>query len=344
MKALVIGVTGQDGSLLADALLRRGIEVEGTFRRGSSENFWRLLDLGILEQIKLHIYNIGSGANIGEVLCKSQPELIFVVAGESFTELSYEEPRHYLDINTGGTIEILEAVKNFVPEAKVFISSSSEIFGLQSPSVLVLNEDSIKNPINPYGISKLALTHFGRLYREKFGLNIFTGILFPHESQYRSKEFVTRKIARGLVQSSLHQATPMVLRGTDMKRDWGSALDYVDWMIDLLESGSPDEYVFASGINSSVREFLQLCLDSLEIEINEKVDPITNISTFVNIEDGRILMYSNPNLAMKNKITYPPGSKQKLLKEIGERTNISLSSIASKMVRSEIVWLEKSKS
>lgn len=341
MKALVIGVTGQDGSLLADELLRRGFEVEGTFRRGSNDKFWRLTDLGIYDKIKLHIYNIGSEANIGELLHKICPDLIFVVAGESFTELSFEEPKHYLDTNTGGAIEILEAVKNFAPKAKVFLAGSSEIFGLQKPETLVLNEDSDKNPTNPYGVSKLALTHFGRVYREKFGLEIYTGILFPHESQYRGKEFVTRKIARGLVRSSVQNATPMVLRGTDMKRDWGAARDYVNWMVDLVTVGNPNEYVFASGINSSVRQFLQLCLDALNIKIIEEVDLISGRTSFINARDGQVLIYSDPSLTMRNGQTYPPGLNSRLLREIGHRQGTPLATIAHEMVISEIAWLEK---
>jgi GDPmannose 4,6-dehydratase len=341
MKALVIGVTGQDGALLADALLKRGVEVEGTFRRGSSDKFWRLADLGIYNQIKLHVYNIGSQANIGELLHKISPDLIFVVAGESFTELSFDEPKHYLDINTGGAIEILEAVKNFAPGAKVFISSSSEIFGLQPPGTLELNEESRMNPSNPYGVSKLALTHFVKVYRERFELNIFTGILFPHESQYRGKEFVTRKIARGLVRSSMHNADPMVLRGTDMKRDWGAARDYVNWMIDLVNAGTPDEYVFATGLNSSVRLFLQLCSDCLDIEIIEELETTTNRTSFINARDGRVLLYSDPSLTMRNSQTYPPGTSAKLFREIGQRENTPLAIIAQEMVISEIAWLEK---
>lgn len=339
LKALIIGVTGQDGSLLAESLLNKGFEVHGTFRRGSSDTFWRLLDLNIYEKIDLHAYHIGSQINISKILKDTQPDFIFVSAGESFTEMSIEEPRHYLDINTGGTIEMLEAVKNFSPESRVFFSSSSEVFGQQDASVGILKEDSLTLPNNPYGISKLAMGHFVRAYRERYKLNLFTGILFPHESPYRGKEFVTRKITHGIVRTNSQGAVPMILRGVEMRRDWGSAKNYVNWMISLLEKGRPGEYIFATGINSSVRDFLELSFKILEIEVTEELDKSTNYLSFKDSKNGKILIQSNSSKRMSNSLTYPPGSNTKLFDEIGIQRITSLQDIASEMIAKELSWL-----
>jgi GDPmannose 4,6-dehydratase len=339
LKALIIGVTGQDGSLLAESLLKKGFEVHGTFRRGSSDTFWRLLDLDIYKKIVLHTYHIGSQINISKILKDIEPEYIFVSAGESFTEMSFEEPKHYLEINTGGAIEILEAVKNFSPESRVFFSSSSEIFGQQDKSIDSLKEDSLTVPNNPYGISRLAMGHFVRVYRERYKLNLFTGILFPHESPYRGREFVTRKITHGIVRTNSQGAAPMILRGIDMSRDWGSAKDYVNWMINLLEKGHPGEYIFATGVNSSVRDFLELSFKVLQIEVTEELDMSTNELSFKDSKNGKILIKSNSSKALSNSLTYPPGSNAKLFNEIGIQRITPLQDIVTEMITKELSWL-----
>jgi len=339
MRSLIIGATGQDGSLLAEHLLNKGFEVHGTFRKGSTDKFWRLLDLNIYKSINLHPYNIGSEMELGRILKKTMPDYIFMMAAESFTHLSFDEPNHYLSINTGGTIELLEAVRNLCPESKVFLCSSSEIFGPQDNEIRILDEKSLTIPINPYGISKLAIGHFARIYRDQFKLNLYTGILFPHESPYKSREFVTKKISRGLVRTKFRDTEPMVLRGINMSRDWGAARDYVQWMLELLEKGNPGEYVFATGINSSVRDLLELSLSTLELEIVEESDLVKNRISFREIKSGKILIESDSSHTMLNSLTYPPGSNAKLFGQIGNRRLTPLREIVREMIEKEISWL-----
>lgn len=340
MKALIIGVTGQDGSLLADHLLRLGIEVHGTFRRGSSDKFWRLIEMETYEKIKLHSYNIGSEIGLGEILTQLKPDLIFSVAGESFTQLSFEEPKHYLEINAGGTVEQLEAIRNFTPEAKVFFACSSEIFGsINAKSISSLTESSDTIPENPYGISKLTQRHVVRLYREKYGLRTYTGILFPHESPFRSREFVTRKITRGLVQTKFAGANPMTLGGTSMSRDWGSAFDYVSWMLKLLESDKPGDYIFSTGQNTSVEDFLLMCLNEIHVEIIKTTEPHSGIVSYIDKKDNQILIKSDSSRVMSNNSTYPPGSAMKLFGVIGAQKITTLPEIASQMIKKDMDWL-----
>ena len=338
MKALIIGVTGQDGSLLANQLLGLGIEVHGTFRRGSSDKFWRLTDMHIYNEIILHSYNLGSETVIGDLLHSLKPDLIFSLAGESFTQLSFEEPRHYLDINAGATIEQLEAIKNFTPEAKVFFASSSEIFR-KTQSHGFLDEDSETSPDNPYGISKLTQRHLVRVYRERYGLQLFTGILFPHESSYRSREFVTRKITRGLTQTLLRGAKPMVLGPTSMSRDWGAAIDYVDWMVKLLKSGESGDYVFATGVNTTVEQFLTLAMEVLEIDFTRIETNKREIVNYVNNKTSKILIQSDPSKVLSNQQSYAPGSNKKLFLAIHKQEITPLHQIVGEMLRKDQQWL-----
>jgi GDPmannose 4,6-dehydratase len=335
IKALIIGVTGQDGSLLAKNLLDRGIEVHGTFRRGSSDKFWRINELGIREQIFFHNYNIGNELAFSEVLKDSSPDLIFSLAGESFTSLSFEEPKQFMNINIDSTVEQLESIRANAPKAKVFFAGSSEIFG-KSVTSGYLDENSNQNPNTPYGISKLAQKHLVRLFREKYNLELYYGILFPHESPYRSTEFVTRKIALGLVRTKFLGAKPIQLGDLSMQRDWGSAVDYVDWMYQLLQTDTPGEFVFGSGQNHTVEEFLYLCSSYLNLELAPTPIDQKNIVGYVDKNTGVLYAESNVSRFSGNRFSYGAARPQKLFYTIGLPRVTSLKSIAGEMVKKEI--------
>lgn len=338
MKSLIVGVTGQDGSLLADHLLSLGHEVHGTFRRGSSDKFWRLNEMQNYEKIKLHPYNIGSEIGFADLLVRIKPDHIYSLAGESFTQLSFDEPKHYMDINIGGTVEQLEAIRNYAPESKALFACSSEVFGGVRDASFA-DENTNMFPANPYGISKLTQRHLVNLYREKYKLMCFTGILFPHESPYRSNEFVTRKITRGLVQTIYADANPMILGDISMSRDWGSAFDYVGWMAKLIDTSDVGDFVFSTGQNTSVEEFLLLCLSALEIEFTRVADEVTGVVTYENNRTGKTLIKSDPTRFSANRFTYPPGSSSKLFSVIGTQRFTTLTEIASQMIAKDKEWL-----
>ena len=337
-RALIIGVTGQDGSLLAKNLLNRGIEVHGTFRRGSSDKFWRINELGIREQINYHNYNIGSELAFSEVLRDSKPDLIFSLAGESFTALSFEEPKQFMNVNIDSTVEQLESIRVYSPLAKVFFAGSTEIFGESVPTGF-LDENSRQNPATPYGISKLAQLHLVRLFREKYKLNLYYGIMFPHESPYRSTEFVTRKIALGLVRRKFMGAKPLQLGDLSMQRDWGSATDYVEWMYQLLLTNNPGDFIFGTGQNNTVEKFLLLCGLSLQLELIRDNENQKSIVNYIDKNSRLLYAESDVNRFSGNRFSYGASSPKKLFEAIGNPKVSTLSSLAEEMVQQEITRL-----
>jgi GDPmannose 4,6-dehydratase len=334
VKALIIGVTGQDGSLLARYLLSQKVEVHGTFRRGASDKFWRINELGIREQVIFHNYNIGNELAFAEILKEVRPDLIFSFAGESFTALSFEEPKQFMTINVESAVEQLEAIRVHSAGAKVFFAGSSEIFGENEPSNF-LNENSENRPRTPYGISKLTQMHLVRLYREKYGLNLYYGILFPHESEYRSQEFVTRKIAQGLVLRKAMKTNPLQLGDLNMKRDWGSAANFVEWMYKLLTLGIAGEYVFGTGRNSSVEEFLLHCGQNLQLNLVKQLSTENNFVRYMDSETGFIYAEADPKRFGANRFSYGASNPSKLFSAIGAQKITLLPELASIMIEGE---------
>lgn len=338
MKALIVGVTGQDGSLLAKHLLDLGYEVHGTYRRGSSDNFWRLRELGVRNQVHYHNYNIGNELAFAEVLRREKPDEIYSLAGESFTALSFEEPKHFLNINIDAVIEQLESVRVNAPDAKVFFASSSEVFGASAHDVR-LNEESTKMPITPYGVSKLTQNQLVRIYRDRYNLRLFSGILFPHESPFRSPEFVTKKICRGLVKNIQESVQPIQMGDLSMKRDWGSARDFVKWFNLLLVKGDPGDYVFGTGKNTSVEEFLILTANELGVELIRTELGNSGQLEFRESQSGEVWVQSDASRFSANRFSYGPADLSKLIGEIGD---IKISQVTE--VIQDLVKFEMSKS
>jgi GDPmannose 4,6-dehydratase len=333
-RALIIGVTGQDGSLLAKNLLTRGIEVHGTFRRGASDKFWRINELGIREKIQNHIYNVGNELAFSETVRQVQPDFIFSLAGESFTALSFEEPKQFMTVNIESVVEQLEVIRSHAPHAKTFFAGSSEVFG-ESPLDTRLNESSKFHPKTPYGVSKLTQYYLVQLYREKYGLNLFNGILFPHESSFRSTEFVTRKIVIGLTHRKYGSAQPLQLGDVSMRRDWGNAVDYVDWMYRLLSEGEPGEYVFGTGKNTSVEEFLLTTSAAMGIELDKRSTLSEGVFEYFDKSDEKLYAISNVNKYGGNRFSYGAADSTKLQKALGISTEADISTLVKQMVDQE---------
>lgn len=334
-KALIIGVTGQDGSLLAKNLLDRGIEVHGTFRRGSSDKFWRINELGIRDKINYHIYNVGNELAFSETVRQVQPDFVFSLAGESFTALSFEEPKQFMTVNIESAVEQLEAIRAHAPHAKAFFAGSSEVFG-ERPVGTTLNENSTFHPKTPYGVSKLTQYYLVQLYREKYGMNLFNGILFPHESPFRSAEFVTRKIVIGLVHRKLGSAQPLQLGDLSMSRDWGNAADYVNWMYQLLADGEPGEYVFGTGKNTSVEEFLMTAAEAMEIKLEKNETETEGVFEYVNQADKKLYAVSDVHKFGANRFSYGAADPSKLAKVLGHSTETDITELAHQMINQEI--------
>jgi GDPmannose 4,6-dehydratase len=268
-KALITGITGQDGSYLAEFLLEKGYEVHGVIRRVALEDpehrLWRIRH--ILDRIILHSASLESYASIFKVVENVMPDECYHLAGQSFVSYSFEDEFSTINTNINGTHFVLSAVKEKMPSCRLYFAASSEIFGKvrETPQT----EDTPFHPRSPYGISKAAGFELTRNYREAYNLFACNGILFNHESPRRGYEFVTRKITSAAARIKLGMATELRLGNLDAKRDWGFAGDYVKAMWTILQHGEPDDFVIATGTTHSVREFADLAFSHVGLNYND---------------------------------------------------------------------------
>jgi len=259
--ALILGVTGQDGAHIAKHLLKQGCKVYGGFRRGSASKTWRLDHLEITKNVNLINVNVDEPFHLIEIFRHIKPDYIFHLAGESFVADSFSHPLTTLQVNTTGTLNILEAIRLEIPTARIFFASSSEIFG-NIKSGDLLDEKSEYLPLNPYAISKMTAQNLIRMYRERYGIFACTGILFNHEGPLRTRSFVTRKITYNIARLAIHGGEPIELGDFDSARDWGSAEDYTLAMTKVLSLDHAQDFVFATGQLTTVRTFLKIAAES----------------------------------------------------------------------------------
>jgi len=275
MRSLITGISGQDGSFLAELLLEKGYEVHGIVRRSELENPERSLQnlKGILNRITLHPASIEAYPSMFEIVKNVQPEECYHLAASSFVSYSFDDEFAIFNSNVNGTHYILSILKQMDPQCKFYFAGSSELFGRVSS--FPQNENTPFHPRSAYGITKATGFYLTSNYRDNYGLFACNGIAYNHESTRRGYEFVTRKIVRGAVQIKLGLAQELVLGNLDAKRDWGYAPDYVKAMWLMLQQDQPDDYVIATGILHSVRELCEITFSSLGLNYEEfvKVDP-----------------------------------------------------------------------
>ena len=270
-RALITGVTGQDGSYLAEFLLEKGYEVHGMVRRSSTETFQRLQ--GCRDAITLHTGDLLDQRSLTDVLRDCEPQEIYNLAAMSFVAASWNQPVLTAEFSGVGATRMLEAMREVVPEARFYQASSSEMFGqvLEVPQT----ETTPFYPRSPYGVAK-AYGHFITVnYRESYDLFACSGILFNHESERRGLEFVTRKVTHGAASIKLGLADELPLGNLDAERDWGYAKDYVEAMWLMLQQDEPDDYVIATGETHSVRELVDVAFEhvGLDPDNHVKIDP-----------------------------------------------------------------------
>ena len=270
-RALITGITGQDGSYLARHLLDEGYEVFGIVRRVALEDpehrMWRLN--GILDDLNLEAASMESYASIFMVIRKIQPQEVYHLAAQSFVSYSFEDEFSTMNTNINGTHFVLSAIKELCPECRFYFAGSSEMFGRvrETPQ----NEDTSFHPRSAYGISKVAGFDLTRNYREAYGIHASSGILYNHESPRRGHEFVTRKITRGVARIKSGEMNELRLGNLDAQRDWGHAADYVKAMWLMLQQDQPDDFVIASGECHSVREFVEIAFSEAELDYRDYV-------------------------------------------------------------------------
>ena len=272
-RALITGITGQDGSYLTELLLEKGYAVHGIVRRVALEDpEHRLSRLHPLRpRITLHAASLESYASIHQVVEKVQPDECYHLAAQSFVSYSFDDEFSTLNTNINGTHYLLAAVKNLAPQCHFYFAGSSEMFGhaTEAPQ----NEQTRFHPRSTYGISKVAGYELTRNYREAYKMHASSGILFNHESPRRGYEFVTRKITSGVARILAGSATKLPLGNLEAKRDWGHAKEYVQAMWQMLQQPEPDDYVVATGETHSVRELAELAFAYAGLDYHEYVTP-----------------------------------------------------------------------
>lgn len=252
-KALITGITGQDGSYLAELLLAKGYQVHGLIRRASGNNLDRITN--IEHRLNLHYGDMSDAGSLAAVVQVVRPDEVYNLAAMSHVRISYDIPAATIDITGAGFARLIEAVRQHAPEAKVYQAGSSEMFGrvLETPQT----EKTPFYPRSPYGCAKAYAFNIARCYREGYGMQIYNGILFNHESPRRGENFLSRKVAKAVARIAQGQQSKLVLGNLDAKRDWGYAKEYVEWIWRIVQSDKPDDFVIATGETHTVQEFVE---------------------------------------------------------------------------------------
>jgi GDPmannose 4,6-dehydratase len=288
-KAFITGITGQDGSYLAELLLSKGYEVHGVIRRASTFNTQRI-DHIYLEpndpkaRLFLHYGDLTDGSRLSTLLAKIKPDEIYNLAAQSHVRVSFDEPEYTGDTTGLGTIRLLEAIRQAAPEAKFYQASSSEMFGATNPPQ---NENTEFYPRSPYGVAKLYSHWITKNYREAYGLFAVSGVLFNHESPRRGETFVTRKITRAVARIAKGMQKELFLGNLDARRDWGYAPEYVVAMWKMLQANMPGDYVIGTGTDFSVKDFVRIAFEHVNLDwekyvrFDEKYLRPTEVDTLV---------------------------------------------------------------
>lgn len=269
-KAIITGITGQDGAYLAELLLEKGYEVYGTYRRSSSMNFWRIEELGIQNNPNLHLleYDLNDQTSNIRLIDKVRPDEIYNLAAQSFVGVSFDQPIATAQTTGVGCLHLLEAIRIINPKIRFYQASTSEMFG--KVQEIPQTENTPFYPRSPYGVSKL-FAHWSTInYRESYDIFGVSGILFNHESPLRGREFVTRKITDTVAKIHLGKQDKLELGNLDAQRDWGYAKEYVDGMYRMLQHDTPETFVLATNETHTVRKFVDLSFNEIDVQLEWK--------------------------------------------------------------------------
>ena len=331
-KALITGITGQDGAYLAEFLIRKGYKVYGAVRRTSSVNTSRLSYIGVLDKIEIVSMDIAEITNIQRLIEKIEPDEIYNLAAQSFVKTSYEQPIYTSDIDGIGVTRLLETIRNLGGKPKFYQASTSEMFGKvhESPQ----NEKTPFYPRSPYGIAKLYSHWMTINYREAWNIHACSGILFNHESPLRGTEFVTRKISQGMAQIALKKIKKINLGNLNAERDWGFAGDYVEAMWLMLQKDKPDDYVIATGETHSVRDFVHVAANSIDIDIewnNEGNDEVGICK-----KTGNTIISVDKQYTRPSETDHLLGDASKAKENLGWKPSVNFQSLVNMMVEHDL--------
>jgi len=333
-KAIITGITGQDGAYLTQLLLEKGYEVHGTYRRTSSVNFWRLDELGVTNHPNLHLveYDLTDlGASLAMVQ-KIQPDEIYNLAAQSFVGVSFDQPSTTAQITGVGALNLLEAIRLVNPKIRFYQASTSEMFGKVQAVPQV--EDTPFYPRSPYGVAKLYAHWITVNYRESYDIFGSSGILFNHESPLRGREFVTRKITDSVAKIKLGLLDKLELGNLDAKRDWGFAKEYVEGMWRMLQVDQPDTFVLATNRTETVRDFVSMAFKGAGINVEFKGQDVDEVA--IDTASGKTVMRINPKFHRPAEVDLLIGNPEKAERILGWKPQTSLEQLCQMMVEADL--------
>jgi GDPmannose 4,6-dehydratase len=333
-KAIITGITGQDGAYLSQHLLEKGYEVYGTYRRSSSMNFWRIEELGIQNNPNLHLleYDLNDQTSNIRLIDKIEPAEIYNLAAQSFVGVSFDQPISTAQTTGIGALHLLEAIRIINPKIRFYQASTSEMFGKvqQVPQT----EDTPFYPRSPYGFSKL-FAHWATInYRESYDIFGVSGILFNHESPLRGREFVTRKITDTVAKIALGKQSRLELGNLDAQRDWGYAKEYVDGMYKMLQYKTPETFVLASNKTHTVRAFVELSFKQIEIDIIWKGTGVDEKG--YNSKTNELLVVINPAFFRPSEVDLLIGDATKANTLLNWNPTTDIETLCSIMVEADL--------
>lgn len=333
-KAIITGVTGQDGAYLAELLLDKGYTVYGAFRRTASVNFWRIEELGIDQHPNLHLveYDLTDLSSSIRLLQQTEAMEVYNLAAQSFVGVSFDQPVTTAEITGLGAVNLLEAIRIVNPEIRYYQASTSEMFG--KVQEIPQTEATPFYPRSPYGVAKLYAHWMTINYRESYGIFATSGILFNHESPLRGREFVTRKITDSVAKIKLGKLDVLELGNMDAKRDWGFAKEYVEGMWRMLQADKPDTYALATNRTETVRDFVTLAFKAVDIEL--RWEGQGEQEQGVDAETGKALVRVNPKFYRPAEVELLIGDPQKSKDELGWEPKTSLEDLCRMMVEADL--------
>ena len=336
-KAIITGVGGQDGAYLARYLIDLGYEIYGGYRRAVSPNFWRLNELDLLNEPNFHLveFELTDPFNILSVVNKIRPEEIYNLAAQSFVGVSFKEPFHTANATGIGALNILEAIKTVDKSIKFYQASTSEMFG--KVQAVPQSETTPFYPRSPYGVAKLYAHFITVNYQESYDIFASSGILFNHESPLRGLEFVTRKITNTAAKIALKKAKTLELGNLDAKRDWGYAKEYVEGMHAMLQAPTPDTFVLATGVTTTVRDFVKLSFEALDIGIKFEGEGINEVGLN---DKGDVIVKINPAFFRPAEVDLLIGDASKAKQKLGWSAKTDLKGLCDMMIKADLRRIE----
>ena len=337
-KAIITGVTGQDGAYLAELLLNKGYQVYATYRRAASVNFWRIKELGIESHENLHLieYDLTDQANTIRMVSDIQPDEIYNLAAQSFVGVSFEQPIATAHITGLGALHLLEAIRIVNPKIRFYQASTSEMFG--EVQEIPQTEKTPLYPRSPYGVAKVFAHWMTINYRESYDIFGSSGILFNHESPLRGLEFVTRKITDGVARIAQGKLSHIELGNLDAKRDWGYAKDYVEGMHLMLQADAPDTFVLATNRTESVRDFVKMSFKAVGVDLEFEGQGENEIA--IDVQSGNTVVKVNPKFYRPAEVELLIGNPQKAKDILGWSPKTSLERLCKMMVDADMKRVE----